>query len=118
MPLLIVADFVLKPLHSPWGAHFTDLVDARYEPTAAILTSNQHLGECTGAFLDNRDLRTLRIYAYPYRDSMIVGRLAVLVVTSLQPNHLGIPFFKRTVIGAAPGLAYRNRASESRSCRH
>ncbi|KVU52026.1 IS21-like element helper ATPase IstB [Burkholderia cepacia] len=58
VPLLIVDDFALKPLHTPQDEDFHDLVDARYERAAAILTSNLHFDEWGAAFPDNRILGT------------------------------------------------------------
>lgn len=58
VPLLIVDDFALKPLHTPQDEDFHDLVDARYERAATILTSNLHFDEWGAAFPDNRILGT------------------------------------------------------------
>lgn len=58
MPLLIVDDFALKPLRTPQDEDFHDLVAARYEHAATILTSNLDFGEWGAAFPDNRILGT------------------------------------------------------------
>ena len=56
VPLLIVDDFALKPLRAPHDEDFHDLVAARYERAATILTSNLDLDEWGDAFPDNRVL--------------------------------------------------------------
>jgi DNA replication protein DnaC len=56
VPLLIVDDFALKPLRAPHDEDFHDLVAARYERAATILTSNLDLSEWGDAFPDNRVL--------------------------------------------------------------
>ena len=53
VPLLIVDDFALKPLRAPHDEDFHDLVAARYERAATILTSNLDLDEWGDAFPDN-----------------------------------------------------------------
>lgn len=58
VPLLIVDDFALKPLRTPQDEDFHDLVAARYEHAATILTSNLDFGEWGAAFPDNRILGT------------------------------------------------------------
>ncbi|KVN97967.1 ATP-binding protein [Burkholderia ubonensis] len=58
VPLLIVDNFALKPLRTPQDEDFHDLVAARYEHVATILTSNLDFGEWGAAFLDNRILGT------------------------------------------------------------
>jgi DNA replication protein DnaC len=55
-PLLIIDDFALKPLHPPHDEDFHDLIAARYEKAATVLTSNLDLGEWGAAFPDNRIL--------------------------------------------------------------
>ena len=56
VPLRIVDDFALKPLRAPHDEDFHDLVAARYERAATILTSNLDLSEWGDAFPDNRVL--------------------------------------------------------------
>jgi DNA replication protein DnaC len=56
VPLLIVDDFALKPLRAPHDEDFHDLIAARYERAASILTSNLDLSEWGDAFPDNRIL--------------------------------------------------------------
>lgn len=56
MPLLIIYDFALKPLHVPHDEDFHDLIAARYERAASILTSNLDFSEWGDAFPDNRIL--------------------------------------------------------------
>ncbi|KND57775.1 Mobile element protein [Candidatus Paraburkholderia schumanniana] len=56
MPLLIVDDFALKPLRAPHDEDFHDLIAARYERAASILTSNLDFSEWGDAFPDNRIL--------------------------------------------------------------
>ncbi|MDN3155497.1 ATP-binding protein, partial [Enterococcus faecalis] len=56
VPLLIVDDFALKPLRTPQDEDFHDLVAARYEHAATILTSNLDFSEWGDAFSDNRIL--------------------------------------------------------------
>jgi DNA replication protein DnaC len=56
VPLLIVDDFALKPLHAPHDEDFHDLIAARYERAASVLTSNLDLSEWGDAFPDNRIL--------------------------------------------------------------
>lgn len=56
VPLLIVDDFAIKPLHTPHDEDFHDLVAARYERGASILTSNLDFSEWGDAFPDNRIL--------------------------------------------------------------
>ena len=56
VPLLIIDDFAVKPLHPPHDEDFHDLVAARYERAATILTSNLDLSEWGDAFPDNRVL--------------------------------------------------------------
>ncbi|MCQ4437795.1 ATP-binding protein, partial [Clostridioides difficile] len=57
-PRLSVDDFALKPLRTPQDEDFHDLVAARYEHAATILTANLDCGECGAAFPDNRILGT------------------------------------------------------------
>lgn len=56
MPLLIIDDFAVKPLHPPYDEDFHDLIAARYERAASIVTSNFDLSEWGDAFPDNRIL--------------------------------------------------------------
>ena len=56
VPLLIIDDFAVKPLRAPQDEDFHDLVAARYERGASILTSNLDLSEWGDAFPDNRIL--------------------------------------------------------------
>jgi DNA replication protein DnaC len=56
VPLLIVDDFALKPLHAPHDEDFHDLIAARYERAASVLTSNLDFSEWGDAFPDNRIL--------------------------------------------------------------
>ena len=55
-PLLIIDDFALKPLHPPHDEDFHDLIAARYEKAATVLTSNLDFSEWGDAFPDNRIL--------------------------------------------------------------
>ncbi len=50
VPVLIVDDFALKPLRAPHDEDFHDLIAARYERAAAILTSNLDFSEWGDAF--------------------------------------------------------------------
>ncbi|WP_408733227.1 ATP-binding protein [Burkholderia cepacia] len=45
VPVLIFDDFALKPLRVRHGESFHDLIAARYERAAKILTSNLDFGE-------------------------------------------------------------------------
>lgn len=56
VPLIIIDDFALKPLHAPHDEDFHDLIAARYERAASILTSNLDFSEWGDAFPDNRIL--------------------------------------------------------------
>lgn len=56
VPLLIIDDFALKPLHPPHDEDFHDVIAARYERAASILTSNLDLSEWGDAFPENRIL--------------------------------------------------------------
>ena len=56
VPLLIIDDFAVKPLHPPHDEDFHDLIAARYERAASVLTSNLDLSEWGDAFPDNRIL--------------------------------------------------------------
>jgi DNA replication protein DnaC len=56
VPLLIIDDFAVKPLHPPHDEDFHDLIAARYERAASIVTSNLDLSEWGDAFPDNRIL--------------------------------------------------------------
>jgi DNA replication protein DnaC len=56
VPLLIIDDFALKALRVPHDEDFHDLVAARYERAATILTSNLDLSEWGDACPDNRVL--------------------------------------------------------------
>ena len=56
VPVLIVDDFALKPLRAPHDEDFHDLIAARYERAATILTSNLDFSEWGDAFPDNRIL--------------------------------------------------------------
>lgn len=48
--LLIIDDFGLRPLRTPQDEDFHDLVSARYESAATIITSNLAFNEWGGAF--------------------------------------------------------------------
>ena len=50
IPLIIIDDFGLKPLHSPHDEDFHNLIDERYENSAMIITSNLDFGEWGDAF--------------------------------------------------------------------
>lgn len=50
VPLLIIDDFGLRPLRSPQDEDFHDLVSARYEKSATIVTSNLDFSEWGNAF--------------------------------------------------------------------
>jgi DNA replication protein DnaC len=50
VPLLIIDDFGLRPLRSPQDEDFHDLVSARYENAATIVTSNLDFSEWGNAF--------------------------------------------------------------------
>jgi len=50
VPLLIIDDFALKPLRYPEDEVFHDLIDARYETAATIITSNLDFSEWHKAF--------------------------------------------------------------------
>lgn len=54
VPLLIIDYFAVKPLHPPHDEDFHDLIAARYERAASIVTSNLDLSEWGDAFPDNR----------------------------------------------------------------
>jgi DNA replication protein DnaC len=56
VPRLIVDEFALNFLRAPHDEDFHDLVAARYERAATILTSNLDLSERGDAFPDNRVL--------------------------------------------------------------
>jgi len=56
VPVLIIDDFALKPLHSPQDEDFHDLIADRYERAATILTSNLDFSEWGDAFSGNRIL--------------------------------------------------------------
>jgi DNA replication protein DnaC len=56
VPLLIIDDFGVKPLQRPHDEDFHDLIAARYERAASVLTSNLDLEEWGDAFPDNRIL--------------------------------------------------------------
>lgn len=50
VPLLIIDDFGLRPLRTPQDEDFHDLVSARYEKNATIVTSNLDFSEWGNAF--------------------------------------------------------------------
>lgn len=54
VPVLIVDDFGLKPLRAPHDEDFHQIIDARYERGALIVTSNLHLDEWHEVFPDNK----------------------------------------------------------------
>lgn len=56
VPLLICDDFGLKPLRPPEDEQFHDLIAARYETAASILTSNLDFSEWGAAFPANKML--------------------------------------------------------------
>lgn len=56
VPLLIIDDFGLKPLRSPEDEQFHDLIAARYECAATVITSNLDFGEWGDAFPANKML--------------------------------------------------------------
>jgi len=48
--VLAIDDFGLRPMRSPQDEDFHDLIDARYERTTTLLTSNLHFDEWGAAF--------------------------------------------------------------------
>ena len=48
--VLAIDDFGLRPMRSPQDEDFHDLIDARYERTTSLLTSNLHFDEWGAAF--------------------------------------------------------------------
>jgi DNA replication protein DnaC len=50
VPLLIIDDFGLRPMRSPFDEDFHDLVSARYECASTIVTSNLDFSEWGNAF--------------------------------------------------------------------
>lgn len=50
VPLLIIDDFGLRPMRSPFDEDFHDLISARYENTSTIVTSNLDFSEWGNAF--------------------------------------------------------------------
>jgi DNA replication protein DnaC len=54
VPVLIVDDFGLKPLRAPHDEDFHQIIDARYERGALIVTSNLHFDEWHEVFPDNK----------------------------------------------------------------
>ncbi|MCK9540325.1 IS21-like element helper ATPase IstB [Dokdonella sp.] len=54
--LLIIDDFGLTPLRSPFDEDFHELIAERYERTTTLVTSNLDLDEWPGAFPANRML--------------------------------------------------------------
>lgn len=56
VPLLIIDDFGLKPMHSPEDEDFHDLIAERYENRSTILTSNLDFSEWGDAFPSNKML--------------------------------------------------------------
>lgn len=53
-PLMIIDDFGLKPIRSPADEDFHELIAARYEQRATIITSNLDFTEWADAFPDNK----------------------------------------------------------------
>jgi len=54
VPLLVIDDFGLKPLHPPADEDLHDLIAERYETTSTIVTSNLDFTEWDQAFPANR----------------------------------------------------------------
>ena len=50
IPLLVIDDFGLRPMHHPQDEDFHDLVSERYERAATIITSNLDFSEWGSAF--------------------------------------------------------------------
>lgn len=48
--VIAIDDFGLRPMRSPQDEDFHDLIDARYERTTTLLTSNLDFGEWSAAF--------------------------------------------------------------------
>ena len=48
--VLAIDDFGLRPMRSPQDEDFHDLIEARYERTTSLLTSNLHFDEWGAAF--------------------------------------------------------------------
>ena len=54
VPLLIIDDFGLKPLRTPFDEDLHDLIAERYERTTTVVTSNLDYSEWDQAFAVNR----------------------------------------------------------------
>jgi DNA replication protein DnaC len=97
VPRLIVDDFALKPLRAPHDEDFHDLVAARDERAATILTSSLGRREWRDAFPDNCVLgaATLAIHRLSRLYSHLKHCKPLTATEPFFPKNVPKPFISR-----------------------